>query len=361
MKVAIFHDYFHVIGGGEKLILTLARHLGADVITTDLDRTLISKMGFDDVNIISLGSLVRMPPLRQIQATLKYAYCDFRGKYDFYIFSGNWAHYASRKHKPNLMYCHTPVRVFYDLRDQLLESKKGNPFIRFAIAVWIKVHSYFDKRSIKRVEKIVVNSRNTANRVKKYLGRDSMVIYPPCDTSRFKYISDDGYWLSVNRLYAEKRVHVQVGAFARMPEERLVIVGNNGQGDNSDPYGRMVRSGLPHNVSILSDVTEEKLIDLYGRCRGFITTAMDEDFGMTVVEAMASGKPVIAVREGGYLESLVDGSTGIFIDCNEDSIISAVKQISQDPKKYHDACIARSKKFDVSVFLSGMDAIIGKQ
>jgi len=83
MRVAIFHDYFSFIGGGEKLILTLARHLGADVITTEVNRELISRMGFDDVRVISLGPLIKIKPLKQIQATCKFAACDFRGKYDF--------------------------------------------------------------------------------------------------------------------------------------------------------------------------------------------------------------------------------------------------------------------------------------
>ncbi len=100
MKIAIFHDYIGTIGGGEKLVLTLARGLGADVITTDVDEDSVKKMGFEDVKIISLGETIKMPPLKQISVSLRFALCDFSKKYDFFIFSGNWAHYAARRHKP---------------------------------------------------------------------------------------------------------------------------------------------------------------------------------------------------------------------------------------------------------------------
>ncbi len=99
MKIAIFHDYIGAIGGGEKLVLTLARGLGADVITTDVDADSMKRMGFEDVKIISLGGTVKLPPLKQISASLRFALCDFSKGYDFFIFSGNWAHFAAKRHK----------------------------------------------------------------------------------------------------------------------------------------------------------------------------------------------------------------------------------------------------------------------
>jgi len=358
LRVAIFHDYFSSIGGGEKLVLTLARHLKADIITTEVSRPLVSCLGFDGVNIISLGPLVKLMPLKQVQATLKFASCDFRGRYDFFIFSGNWAHYASNKHRPNLMYCYTPVRVFYDGRDRIIASQK-NPLVKLAVMAWTAAHSRFDKRSIRRVERMATTSENTARRIKKYYGREAAIVYPPCDTARYRYTGDDGYWLSVNRLYPEKRIDVQLKAFENMPEERLVIVGNCGNGDHSVAYARRLKAMLPPNVSIYSDLPEEKLIEHYGRCRGVISTAAGEDFGMTAVEAMASGKPVIAVREGGYLESILDGKTGLLIDSTPEALVAAVKSISRDPSRFKDACVERSKKFDVSFFLKNMDGLIG--
>ncbi len=357
MRIAIFHDYFRFVGGGEKLALTLARGLGADIITTDVDRALIEKMGFGDVGVISLGPLVRAEPLRQMQATYRFFTCDFRGKYDFFIFSGNWAHYASRRHRPSLYYNHGHVRFFYDLKEQAV-SALGSPFSRAAARAWIALHSRLDKRSVSRLGRIVSNSAFAARRFKECLGRDSEVVYPPVDTSKFRYICDDGFWLSVNRLFPEKRIELQLEAFARMPEERLIIIGGSDRGEYSGSYARSIMGRLPPNVRVLSGLAEEELLGYYGRCRGLIATSRDEPFGMNAVEAMASGKPVIATGEGGYLESILDGKTGILIDCSPESIVKAVKEISQDPAKYREACTKRAKDFDVSVFLKAMAGLI---
>jgi len=338
-------------------VLTLARGLNADIITTSVNRDLVSKMGFDDINIISLGPLVSTEPLKQIQASIRFAACDFRGKYDFYIFSGNWAHYASRKHRPNLYYCHAHVRVFYDMKEETIRQLRS-PLSRIAARTWISVHGYFDRRSLDRVEIIVANSDSVARRLKKYLGKGSVIVYPPVDTSRFAYLGDDGFWLSVNRLFPEKRVEVQLEAFALMPDEKLLIIGDSDKGEYSGEYASKIRGSLPQNVSLLSDVPEEELISYYGRCKGFIATSLDEPFGMTAIEAMASGKPVIAPREGGYLESVIDGKTGMLIECTPEELTRAVRLVGQDPGKYRTPCMEQAKKFDVSVFLNGIRAIV---
>ena len=337
-------------------MLTLARGLKADIITTDVDRELVSRMGFDDVNIMSLGPLIRAEPLKQIQASVKFARCDFRRNYDFFIFSGNWAHHASRKHHPNLYYCHAHVRVFYDMKEETIRRLKS-PLSRMMARVWITVHGYFDRRSVGGVDLIVANSGSVALRLKKYLGKESVIVYPPVDTSRFAYIEDGGFWLSVNRLFPEKRVEIQLEAFARMPEERLLIIGDSDKGEYSGEYARRIKKSLPPNVSLLSDIPEQELIRYYGRCRGFITTSMEEPFGMTAVEAMASGKPVIAPKEGGYLESVIDGKTGTLIDCSPEELARAVKLVGLDPGKYRIPCIEQAKKFDVSIFLGKIKAL----
>jgi glycosyltransferase involved in cell wall biosynthesis len=358
MKVAIFHDFFGSIGGGEKLVLTLAKALDADVITTDIDSESIKKMGFDDVSIVSLGETIKLPPLKQIMATIKFARCDVSKDYDFFIFSGNWAHYAARKHGPNLWYCHTPVRAFYDKREYTIGLQKT--FLNRSLArLWIKVHSYFDKRSVKSIDRIVANSKNTQRRIKKYHSRDSVVIYPPIPVFGFKFSENGDFWLSVSRLYPEKRIGLQIGAFRRLPTEKLKIVGGYSEGDHAAKNLPGLLKDLPDNVEIIGSVSEDELKGLYSDCRGFITTAMDEDFGMTPVEAMASGKPVVAVREGGYLETVIDGETGKFVEADVDEIVNAVREISKDPQKYKEACIERAKKFDVSMFVEIMKKEIG--
>jgi len=330
----------------------LARNLGADIITTDVNRNSIKNLGFDDINIISLGQTLKVAPFKQIQASLMFSLCRFPN-YDFYIFSGNWAHYAGAKHQPNIWYCHTPMRSFYDLREYTLKNQK-TPAHRFIARLWIHAHSRFDQRSLKHICKVVANSANTRRRIAEYYGRDAVVIYPPIPTEKFRFSNSGSYWLSVNRLYPEKRVPMQIEAFRRMPEERLKIAGWYSEGDRSKKKLGYL-SHIPDNIEILGEVSEEKLVDLYANCRGFICTAMDEDFGMTPVEAMAAGKPVVAVKEGGYLESVVDGVTGKLVDPTPESIVDAVRSISAEGgMMYKDSCMERAKLFDEQVFFTRM-------
>jgi glycosyltransferase involved in cell wall biosynthesis len=357
MKVAIFHDYIGAIGGGEKLVLTLARELNADVITTDLDKDSVRKMGFDDINIISLGDTVKLPPMKQISASIKFALCDFSKKYDFFILSGNWVPFAAKKHRPNLYYCHTPVRAFYDLYNTFLQRQ---PFyIKPLFILWVAIHKHVSEYYMEDVEKIIVNSKNTQSRISKYLHRYADIVYPPIDTSKFKFEKNGDFWLSVNRLYPEKRIELQINSFKLMPDEKLIIVGDYSKGDHAAKYNNILKD-IPKNVEIRKSVSEKELIDLYAECKGLITTAMDEDFGMTPVEAMASGKPVIAVREGGYLESIIDGKTGILIEPKSHDIINAIFTIEKNQEKYRYICQEQAKKFDKSIFIENIKKNIDK-
>lgn len=356
MKIAIFHDYIGAIGGGEKLILTLARGLGADVITTDVDQDSLKKMGFEDVKVISLGRMIQLAPLKQIDASLRFAMCNFSGKYDFFIFSGNWSHFAARKHKPNMWYCFTPTRIFYDLHDVFMG--RVTFMARPLFKLWIAIHEPMSRYFAGHIQHITTISKNVQGRITKYYERDSIVVYPAINVSIYRFKKYGDFWLSVNRLYPEKRIELQINAFRQMPDEKLVIVGGYSTGDHASKYASKIIKDLPDNVKLLGSIKEDELLELYATCKGHITTALDEDFGMTPIEAMASGKPTVAVREGGYLETIIDGSTGILVDANEKEIIDAVKFISMNPENYKNACMSRAMEFDTGKIIKQMSTII---
>ncbi|TRZ89938.1 MAG: glycosyltransferase family 4 protein [Methanosarcinales archaeon] len=353
MKIAIFHDYIGTIGGADKLILTLARELKADVITTDVDVNAVSMMGFEDVNIISLGKTIKIAPLKQISASLRFMLCDFSKKYDFFIFSNNWAHLAARKHKPNLLYCQsTPVRVFYDLYDFYM--KQQSFFSSLLFRLWVVPHRKLYEYYMDHVDVIIANSISIQERVKKYLNRTSKVVYPPVDISRFRFEEYGDFWLSVNRLYPEKRIELQIEAFRQLPNEKLLIVGGYAEADRSSTYARELIKMFPKNVLLLGTVPDDELILLYSRCKAFIITSIDEPFGMAPVEAMASGKPVVGVREGGCLETVVDGSTGLLVKPEVPEIVNAINIISREPSKYKEKCMEQARKFNVDIFFDKM-------
>jgi glycosyltransferase involved in cell wall biosynthesis len=344
MKIAIFHDYFGAIGGGERVVLTMAKILDADIITTDTDA--VRKID-PDVRIISLGPTPKFPGFKQIAASKKFYSCDFSHDYDFFIFSGNWAHYAAHRHHPNLWYCHTPVRAFYDMHATFLQRM---PFIkRLVFRGWVAVHRHFDKNAVKSVDMIITNSWNTRKRICIYYQRDAEIIYPPVNMSMFSCREYGHFWLSVNRIYPEKRIGLQIEVFRKLPEDHLVIVGGYAEGDHASAYAAGLKRQLPENVTWLGEVPEDKLLDLYSRCRGLLCTAMDEDFGMTPLEAMASGKPVVAVNEGGFTETLTP-QTGLLVEPSLVDIVNAIKTLNRNPELYKEACIARAQDFDLPHF-----------
>lgn len=357
MRVAILHDFMSSIGGGEKLALTLARALDGDVYTTDLKQETVSKLGFDDVEITDLGLLPNKPPLKQIYASLKFRGFLPKKNYDFYVFSGNWSHHAARKLRPNLLYCHTPVRAFYDLREWTIENL-DNGFQRMAAKVWVATHKWLNERSIRNVENIVVNSENVKRRVGRYYRRDATVIHPPVPTEKFRFTEVGDFWLSVNRLYPEKRIDLQIEIFRKLPDEKLKIVGGFALGDHSKSY--MSRLGdVPQNVEFLGSVDQENLADLYSRCKGFLATAVDEDFGMTPVEAMASGKIALVTDEGGYRETIADGETGWLLPPDADAFAEKIGGLTKEELEgMRQSCVERSKLFSEEAFIQGMKAQI---
>jgi len=216
-----------------------------------------------------------------------------------------------------------------------------------------------DLEAIKEIDFIIVNSNNVRDRVRKFYNRDSAVIYPPIPVNKFYSSSKEkslkSYWISVNRLTPEKRIEIQIEAFNNL-DDNLIIVG----GYEDSFYSEKLRKLANSNISFIKDVNEDTLRDMYAGSKGFITTAHDEDFGMTAVEAMASGKPVIAPNEGGYRESIINNKTGILIDnINAIKLSDAVKKINKELEHDKDAykyeCQLQAKKFDTSIFIKNID------
>ena len=356
MRIAIFHNFMDNIGGAEIVDLILARELGADIYTTNINEEYIIKMGFEDVipRIHSIGKVPLTAPWRQEKA-----YWLFRRlylnrnqkKYDFFIIAGDWAMSGAVHNKPNLWYVYSPTREICDLhkftRDNLVSFKS-----RCFFDIWVKYRRKIFLYDSKYINKTVATSKNVQGRLKKYFKLKSKIIYPPVQTSKFKYISNGNYWLSVNRLIDHKRIELQINAFKELQREKLIIVGCYEKVEHFDRYIKKIIKNKPDNVGILHWISNEELIKLYSNCKGFITTSLDEDFGLTPIEAMASGKPVIAPNEGGYKETIIYGKTGILIDdINPNKIVNAIKIISKNPEKYKKECEKQAKKFDTKVFI----------
>lgn len=349
MRIAILCDFMDIIGGGERVALFLGAHLHAPVFTTRLDPRLAARAGFPGVAVRSIGDVPRSPPLRQMGATLRFSRAKFDA-FDRIVCVGNFSMYAAPNHAGHFWYCLTPTRMFFDQRAATLRrmSLPARPFA----AAWFAVHASRERRAVARVTEIVTLSETVADRIRTYYGRDVPVLHPPVATSRFRFKEVGDFWLSVNRLYPEKRIDLQLDTFRRLPGERLKIVGGGGRVRPDD-----LRP--PPNVEFLGEVPQEDLHELYATCRGVVATAVDEDFGLTPVEGMASGKCVLATDEGGYRETVVPGRTGFLLPPDPDALAAKVRELDDSTLlSMRDDCIARSKDFDEAVFIRRIQAML---
>jgi glycosyltransferase involved in cell wall biosynthesis len=270
--------------------------------------------------------------------------------YDFFVCLDDMAVRYLVHEVPHLYYMLTPRRALYDMYYLFLEEKGlARPFY------WgiLNASRFSDRRFVRRrVRSLACISHTVRNRIFKAYGRDSVVVYPPVEAGRYSWKPSEGYWLSVGRVDKWKRIEIQIEAFREMPELNLFVVGG------VYPRFREVTESAPPNVKFIGNVSEPELLSLYSRCEGFLTTAIDEDFGITPVEAMASGKPVVATKEGGYLETVVDGHTGILVPPEPAEIRAAIKSISEDPSLFRDACIRQASLFDYGIFRSRIRGVV---
>jgi glycosyltransferase involved in cell wall biosynthesis len=352
MKIAILvASNFHVLGGEERFILDLAKALKADVIVPTFTESVIKTYDPErSVNIISLNKPLPPEPQRIISGTLLFSSLKLPG-YDFYIAMDDMSLHYLQNTPNHLYYVVTPRKAYYDMYYDTIS--KLDPLKALIYSISLRIFSINDRYYVKKhVKNFASISNNVRNRVCKTYQRHAPVIYPPIHVSNFHYGDNHGYWLSVGRIDKWKRTSLQIEAFRRMPDKPLIIVGKV-----SPQYNNLVTNGPP-NVSFLHNISESELINLYSHCEGFITTSFDEDFGISPLEAMASGKPVVATKEGGYLETVIDGHTGILVQPDVDEICDAVCKISANPSAYKNACIEQASKFDYKIFEKNINELL---
>jgi glycosyltransferase involved in cell wall biosynthesis len=349
MRIAIFHDYLENRGGGERVTLVLAKNLNADVFTTKyLPEATFSE--FKSCRVHELGRFTSSRGLMQTEMAIRFFNARVRG-YDAYIYSGTWCLFAAPHHSPNLWYCHTPTRMLYDLH-HLVRDRLSDP-AKAMFVPWSAVMRFADKRMVSYVDSIVCNSKNVQKRIRRFYGREATVIYPPVDTARFYTGEYRDYYLSVSRFRKEKRLELQIEAFKKIPDKKLRIVGSSSNKTESD-YEEYLKKIAPPNVEFLGSLDDKELLDQYANCTAVLYTPIDEDFGLVPIEANAAGKPAIAVREGGCLETVQEGKTGLLIDATPAAIVRAVRSISRPgkAKSMGRACLLNAKRFDQEKFIA---------
>jgi glycosyltransferase involved in cell wall biosynthesis len=251
----------------------------------------------------------------------------------------------------HLCYVHSPIRYAWDLQHQYLRESgiQGGPK-GWLVRAGLHYLRQWDVRSANGVDGFIANSRFIANRVRKVWRRDAEVIHPPVDVARFPlHAEKDAYYLTASRMVPYKKVPLIVEAFARMPQRRLVVIGDGTEFEKA-------RALAAPNITLLGHQPHAALVEHMQRARAFVFAA-EEDFGITPVEAQACGTPVIAYGRGGSLET-VRGSgdptqrTGLFFaEQTVEAITEAVERFEADPLGFSpQACRQHAEGFAPEVF-----------
>jgi glycosyltransferase involved in cell wall biosynthesis len=362
--VAVVHDWFQGYHGSERVVEVLARDVLAegsrvDVITFHAARELMPP----DLErrIVRESRLSRLPGVRQVghdpgrwRYLLPYMPHYFRSlKLDEYGLVVISSHACALNANPPadipcVCYCHTPMRYAWlgdTDRDRLSGVRAGA--LR-ALSGWLRRR---DRAAAQRPCRFAANSTAVRERIRVFYGREAEVVHPPVDLSDLRSDGDGsrGEFLWVGRLVPYKRPELVVEAFHGLPH-RLTMVGIG-------PLEESVRARLPENVELRGWITREELAGLYGRASGFVHVG-EEDFGMTMVEALAAGSPVIALDAGGARDIVRDGIDGVLIaKASVDRLRTAVERaasIDWDAGSLAE----RAREFSTERFTSRMRALL---
>lgn len=322
MKLAIVHDFLHQKGGAEKVLNAIAEvYPDAPIFTLIYNKEKVN-MGRD---IRFIGAVKYFPLKKHYKyylPILPFVINSFKlDEFDVILSSSYaWVKAIGSKRACKISYCHTPMRFAHDMQDLYLSEYK---FRRFFIKPILELLRLWDIKTAKKVDYFIANSYNISEKIKKVYGRDSTVIYPPCDTDYFTPGAErrGDYFLIVSRLVLYKRIDIAIRAFNELGLPLKII----GTGAKLDSLKRITKP----NVEIMGFQTDEAVRDHYRNCRAVISCA-EEDFGISMAEAQSSGAPLISFKKGGALEIIKEPDTGIFFDAQTpESLIEAVRRFEK--------------------------------
>ena len=351
MRIALVHDYLTQFGGGERVLSALCEFFPEAPIFTLIYDEKGSGGVFKDRKIHTSF-------LQKIPGSKKY----FRGliwlmplaieQFDLsgfdMVISVSHSYGKGIITKPSIKhicYCLTPTRYLW--------HNPGLPLKPFSQLILNYLRKW-DYQAAQRPDFFIADSKNVQQRIKKYYNRESEVIYPPIDTEKF-HISENkkSYFLMVGRMVPYKRFDIAIEAFSNLPQEQLLIIGDR------PLYSKfkLMNKFRVRNIKFLGRVSDSELPKYYTNCKALIFP-QEEDFGIVPVEAMASGRPVIAYRAGGAEETVIENENGLFFNEQTlESMVSAIKTF--DDKKFNSQKIKENaQKFDKEIFKSKIRKLI---
>ncbi|MEX0870064.1 MAG: glycosyltransferase [Candidatus Spechtbacterales bacterium] len=322
MKVALVHDYLIQYGGAERVLEEFSNLFPHAPIYTLVYDEAATGYAFESRQIRTSflqripnpASNYRLFPLLMPLAIESFDLSD----YDLVISSSaSFAKGVVATDKAlHISYCHTPMRyAWFDYKQIAGDSIYPSPLAKL-IPLLMPYMRLWDKNSSQRPDYFICNSGHIQKKIKKYYKRDAHVIHPPLNFHRFSPESPEDYFLMVGRMVPYKRFDLAIQTFNKL-ELPLKIVG-------SGPEIKKLKEMAGPTIEFTGLVSEEELASYYARAQALIFP-QEEDFGITALESMASGRPVIAYGKGGAVEMIEDGKTGVLF--NEQSIDSLKKAV----------------------------------
>lgn len=368
MRVAIVHDYIKEFGGAERVLKTLTEmYPKAPVYTAFRVRGSTADKEFKGTKIKEswLAPILKIwrlySPLRFLAPVIWKSF-DL-STYDLVITSSSWYITRGFKISPKtkvICYCHTPPRWLYGYETSVGFTKYWP--VKIYAAIVGHFMRIYDFTSAQTVDFWIANSKNVAGRIKKFYRRESTVIYPPVNVEEIigatKDLKKENYFLITSRLVGAKGLEEAAKVFQSKSKYKLKIVGEaHGFAD----VETKIRKGAGKNVELLGRLDDISLYHTYAKAKGFLALATDEDFGITPVEAMAAGTPVIAFNGGGFRESVVDGKTGILIDSRDEETIGAAIRKLDRIKWSREALQTQARKFSKERFETEIHRFVEKR
>ena len=353
MKVALVHEWLTTYAGSDKVLKEMANiYPEADIFCLINFLSDKNKDNFRGRSITP--SFLQLVPFSKNYYTYMLPLMPLAieqhnlSKYDVIISN---CHAVAKgvittQHQLHICYCYTPMRYAWDLRHQYIEGSGFGPIRKAVARYFLHKIRIWDQMTSNGVDHFVACSRYIAGRIRKSYRRESTVIYPNVDTGQYfpDNVSREDFYLTASRMVPYKKMHLIVEAFAKMPDKRLVVIGNG-------PMYRYAKSIATPNIEVLGYQPNHVLLDHLRRCRAFIF-ASEEDFGIAPLEAQACGAPVIAFGRGGARETVIDGVTGLhFHEQTTESIIDAVARFEAVGEIYDCQTIrAHAETFSTAVF-----------
>jgi glycosyltransferase involved in cell wall biosynthesis len=357
MRIAVVHDYFTQMGGAEKVAEELMRMLPQATLHSTVALRDCMPPGLIEIPVVTTW----MQDLPKIQKyyRLYFLFYPFGvrslklSNFDLVISSSSG--YAKGVHTSrdavHVCYCHTPMRWVWSF-DNYSQREDMGPMRRLALKGLIRWLRIWDEDAARQPDHFIANSKAVADRILRAYGRHAEVIHPPIDLDRFRSSAEQGdYYLVLARLVSYKRIDLAVQACTLLGRHLLVI------GDGPDRERLAALAG--HTVNFLGRLSDKEVEYYASRCRALLFPG-DEDFGMAPLEIAAAGRPTIAYRAGGAVETIVEGVTGMFFDQQEpESLAAAIEQFEQ--VEWSGQVLRRhAEKFGVEVFQARMNTFLAR-